>query len=112
MLSIPVFRRLALTGAVCDFLQNPNLNWGGPNRIDRKRGDPLLEWRRFRKPKNMRCPYCVEGNDFKLMAVQTGGDWFLCATCGHLSLPSHPSFRCMCGKCVTVAKVPQARTTD
>lgn len=66
----------------------------------------MIEWAKFRKPKILRCPYCVEGDNFKEMVVQTGGDWFLCTECGHLALPSQPAFRCLCGKCVGVAQVP------
>ncbi len=52
------------------------------------------------KPEVIRCPYCVENGNFKAMALQSGEDWYLCDSCGHLSLPSNPLFHCTCGKCV------------
>jgi len=60
----------------------------------------MIEWSQLRKPKNVRCPYCVEEADFKLMLAQGSGDWFLCVNCGHLALPAYPTFRCLCSKCV------------
>jgi len=60
----------------------------------------MIEWSRLRSSKNIRCPYCVEGDDFKMMVAQGSGDWFLCVNCGHLTLPSYPTFRCLCSKCV------------
>lgn len=35
-----------------------------------------------------------------MMTLQSGGDWYLCANCGHLALPSNPLFHCTCAKCV------------
>jgi hypothetical protein len=46
-----------------------------------------------------RCPYCVEGAEFKTIARQSAGDWFMCARCGHLALPSSSLFKCTCTKC-------------
>jgi len=65
----------------------------------------MIEWSRLHKPKNVRCPYCVEGDDFKTMIAQGSGDWFLCIDCGHLTLPSYPDFRCLCIKCVGLKEV-------
>ena len=65
-----------------------------------KRGGSMMEWSRLRKLNFVRCPYCVDGEDFRLMVAQGSGDWFLCVNCGHLTLPSYPSFRCLCSKCV------------
>jgi len=44
-----------------------------------------------------RCPYCVEGDAFKLMTQKD--DKFCCQRCGHLLLPSDPSFVCYCSNC-------------
>lgn len=52
------------------------------------------------KPEIVRCPYCVEDANFKVMVSQPGGDWYLCGHCGHLALPSSPLFHCTCSKCV------------
>jgi hypothetical protein len=60
----------------------------------------LLKWETMRhKNKTVRCPYCVEGSEFKTMARQSGGDWFICTSCGHLALPSSPPFECTCAYC-------------
>ena len=49
----------------------------------------------------IRCRYCTEGSNFKVMAAQGEPDtWYICATCGHLALPNNPTFRCTCAKCV------------
>lgn len=54
----------------------------------------------LRKVEHIRCPYCVDAGNFKIMTLQSGGDWYLCGSCGHLALPSNPLFHCTCGKCV------------
>ena len=47
------------------------------------------------------CPYCVEGGNFKVMIGYGSPDtWYMCAKCGHLALPTNPSFKCTCAKCV------------
>ena len=48
----------------------------------------------------MRCPYCIEGGKFKVMIAQDRGDWYMCARCGHLTLPTDRLFACTCTKCV------------
>ncbi len=51
----------------------------------------------------LRCPYCVEGMRFKAMIVQgSGEDWYMCVRCGHLIMPTNPSFECTCARCVTL----------
>jgi len=45
-----------------------------------------------------RCPYCVEGVDFKKLKPKLG-DLFECERCGHLALPTEPSFVCRCWHC-------------
>ena len=47
-----------------------------------------------------RCPYCVENSGFKVMIPYGGGDWFMCARCGHLALPANRRFVCTCARCV------------
>jgi hypothetical protein len=48
----------------------------------------------------VRCPYCVEGREFKLMEPRdpTNG-WYTCEGCGHLAMPLQSDFRCHCAKC-------------
>jgi hypothetical protein len=53
-----------------------------------------------------RCPYCLEGDGFKVMIGQGGGPeaWYMCARCGHLSVPSNLLFQCTCIKCRALAE--------
>src|SRR5579864_2626748 len=46
---------------------------------------------------NERCPYCVQGDDFKLMLWFNG--YFICTWCGHKIIPARPDFQCPCPKC-------------
>src|ERR1039458_2578204 len=55
-----------------------------------------------RKPV-IRCPYCIEGGGFKVMIGQGGGDWYMCARCGHLTLPTDPVFECTCAQPAAVS---------
>lgn len=52
------------------------------------------------RTKVTRCPYCVEGGEFKEMSANDGGDWLICAHCGHLAVVTDPGFECTCAKCV------------
>ena len=45
----------------------------------------------------IRCPFCVEGNEFKVM-VSRGAHMF-CGRCGHVVVPGLPTFECSCPKC-------------
>jgi hypothetical protein len=47
-----------------------------------------------------RCPYCVEGGEFKAMTDADSADRHLCARCGHVAIPSDPQFECSCAKCI------------
>ena len=46
----------------------------------------------------VRCPYCLSGDDFRLMSPRPEG-WFICPKCGHTSIPQDPEFKCFCQKC-------------
>lgn len=46
----------------------------------------------------VRCPYCVLGDDFRLMLPKLEG-WFICPKCGHTVMPGNPAYRCLCQKC-------------
>jgi len=48
-------------------------------------------------PDDPRCPYCVEGNDFKLLRLV--GDVLHCERCGHQSRPVDSIFICYCPQC-------------
>lgn len=61
---------------------------------------------KFPPSKVIRCPYCADGADFRLMARQVGGDAYLCGACGHLGMPGSPSYQCFCKNC---SKLEQKR---
>jgi hypothetical protein len=44
------------------------------------------------------CPYCVLGDQARLMLPRPGG-WFICQKCGHTAMPEKPEFKCFCQKC-------------
>lgn len=49
----------------------------------------------------VRCPYCVEGNGFKVMVPY--GHRFLCMTCDHVANPSSSDahfLHCDCLRCI------------
>jgi len=50
-------------------------------------------------PELIRCPYCVEDDDFKIMGVKAEGRWLRCDHCGHTMMPGYPLFQCECQKC-------------
>jgi hypothetical protein len=50
-------------------------------------------------PGIIQCPYCVEGDDFKVMAVKADGHWLRCDRCSHTIMPDYPTFQCECQKC-------------
>ena len=54
--------------------------------------------RRAEKP--IRCPYCVDGGEFKVMNGAEGDARHACEVCGHLAVPSNPLFECNCERCV------------
>ena len=47
----------------------------------------------------MRCPYCVEDNDFKMMVPYWHGQQFVCLSCDHVANPTSLDFRCFCLNC-------------
>jgi len=47
---------------------------------------------------DVRCPYCVEGNEFKAMAGHLDGR-FICGKCGHIVRLNDSGFRCACTRC-------------
>jgi hypothetical protein len=48
---------------------------------------------------DIRCPYCVERGQFKVM-VRDPGDYFLCDSCKHTSIPGNLQFHCTCPNCI------------
>src|SRR5215472_5080852 len=58
----------------------------------------------------IRCPYCVQGYEFKLMTELTGGTGgiFYCPACRHLVRTAEPDFQCFCRGCLNLRRpVPQ-----
>ena len=58
----------------------------------------------------IRCPYCLENGAFKPMSSQGSGEWWVCQTCGHLSLPSKRFFECTWSKCIGASRGLRDRT--
>lgn len=49
----------------------------------------------------VRCPYCIAGNDFRLMVGLNGSadGTLFCSKCHHLARSADPSFKCLCANC-------------
>ena len=53
-----------------------------------------------------RCPYCVEGLTFRLLAPILGGELLMCDHCGHVAYPTEYPFAsdtglvCQCNNCL------------
>jgi len=62
--------------------------------------------------KLLRCPYCVEGKQFKLMEPRDKEHgWYMCDKCGHLAVPDDSHFDCRCAKCIGLSiKAPLDRS--
>jgi len=56
----------------------------------------------------VRCPYCVEGDEFKVMTPQE--DHLVCFKCGHVVVPDIPIYVCSCQKCVQLNRPTKAFT--
>ena len=59
---------------------------------------------RMPDPDPIRCPYCVEGNHFKVMTEQEGGLWSKCGHCGHLVSPGSLLIKCNCPNCLALER--------
>ena len=51
----------------------------------------------------VRCPYCVLGYEFRPMQPKPEG-WFLCARCGHTTMPGKADCKCSCQKCAQLQR--------
>jgi predicted RNA-binding Zn-ribbon protein involved in translation (DUF1610 family) len=67
-----------------------------------KDGQRSSNWRHGKRSVAIRCPYCVEGREFRLMLSRDSEECYLCANCGHLAMPKHPGFNCPCTKCIAL----------
>lgn len=52
----------------------------------------------------VRCPYCVEGGEFRPME-RLSNTWFVCPGCGHKATPGAQHSSCACPKCQDVDQV-------
>ena len=54
----------------------------------------------------IRCPYCVQGYEFRLMTELTGGTgaMFYCPACRHLVRTAEPDFQCFCRGCLNLRR--------
>ena len=51
----------------------------------------------------IRCPYCAAGIDYKAMIAYKDGR-FACRDCAHTVRPGMPEYRCMCRRCLKMAR--------
>jgi hypothetical protein len=53
------------------------------------------------QPEPVRCPFCIQGNEFRVMVDLTGGlgGIFYCSACRHLIRRGKPDFHCLCRSC-------------
>jgi len=54
----------------------------------------------------IRCPYCVQGYEFRLMTELTGGTGgiFYCTACRHLVRTAEPDSQCFCRGCLNLRR--------
>jgi rubrerythrin len=52
----------------------------------------------------IRCPYCIQDDNFRRMKPQPKGQWFACEMCGHIVMRDNADFQCRCRKCEQVSK--------
>ncbi len=69
--------------------------------------EPTPERRLRTKP--VRCPYCVDGREFRLMVLRVDSDSHICLNCGHLAMAKNPEFKCRCAKCTTLNMTSRVR---
>ncbi len=53
----------------------------------------------------VRCPYCIEADNFKEMAGHLDGR-YICGKCGHMVRLRDQDFRCACPKCRELNRSP------
>jgi hypothetical protein len=51
-----------------------------------------------------RCPYCVQGDNFRPMKPRSEGRWFMCEACDHTVMPDKAKFECECQKCEELSR--------
>lgn len=63
-----------------------------------------MDWTELHTSRKVRCPYCVQGVDFRLMEREGASDCYICGRCGHRSLASPAFYQCRCKKCCTLER--------
>jgi len=60
----------------------------------------------------VRCPYCVQGNEFRVMTDLSGDarSIFYCASCRHLVRTAEADFQCLCPGCMSLRSPAQLET--
>lgn len=53
----------------------------------------------------VRCPYCVQGSEFRPMFRPPGKKRFVCVICGHTSMPDGAYSNCHCPKCQQMNRI-------
>ena len=53
----------------------------------------------------IRCPYCVEGDNFKLMTARADGPWSYGDRCGHSKGRASPHHQCSCQRCEEINRL-------
>lgn len=56
----------------------------------------------------VRCPYCVQGNEFRPMQRRET-DEFVCPKCGHVANPDDHYMKCQCERCREMNRVSARR---
>jgi hypothetical protein len=59
----------------------------------------------------VRCPYCVQGSEFRPM-IRRSGEWFVCVSCGHTATSDDPYAKCPCPKCREVTRLATRRRSS
>jgi len=56
----------------------------------------------------MRCPYCVQGGEFRPMFRKTEKR-FVCISCGHTATAEQPYSKCSCLRCRQMTRIASRR---
>ncbi len=100
-----------MSGLVCCLRADPGRMVELNGRLEQKALAVIEHWgycsdgQSMPDPDPIRCPFCVEGNHFKVM-TEKEGLWFKCDLCGHLARPMSPPPKCRCTNCLALERPP------
>ena len=60
----------------------------------------------------VRCPYCVQGSEFRPMLRGSSNKWYVCISCGHSAAPDDPYLKCPCARCQEMARLRRRNSED